>query len=89
MQSNFLLGALTITESARLALKRQPFDLIARHAVNEHGLISDAEACENERSLRTLGPIISRYRSDPTNKRSPIVTILTKELWGETLIYIV
>ena len=87
MQSNFLLGALRITESARLVLKRQPYDLIARHAVNEHGLITEAEAKENERSMRTLGPIVSRYRSDPTDDKSPIVTILTKECWDETLIY--
>ncbi len=86
MQTNFLLGLLKITEPARLVLKRQPFDLIARHAINEHGIISETEAKENERSMRTLGPIISRYRSDPTNARSPIVTIVTKELWDETLV---
>ena len=42
MQSNLLLGALKITEPARLVLKRQPYDLLARLAVNEHGLITDA-----------------------------------------------
>ena len=40
MQANFLLGALAITPQAQLILKRIPLDLIARHAVNEHGLIT-------------------------------------------------
>lgn len=88
MQSNFLLGALRITESARLVLKRQPYDLIARHAVNEHGLITAAETKENERGMRTLGPIISRYKADPTNKRSPTIVISTSECWTETLVFI-
>ena len=82
MQTNFLLGNLKITEPARLVLKRQPYDLIARHAINEHGLITAAEAKENERSMRTLGPIVSRYKADPT------VVIATSECWTETLVYI-
>lgn len=88
MQTNFLLGNLKITEPAQLVLKRQPYDLIARHAVNEHGLITAAEAKENERSMRTLGPIISRYKADPTDKKSPLVVISTSECWTETLVFI-
>ncbi len=88
MQTNFLLGALKITEPARIALRRQPYDLIARHAINEHGLISAKERTENERSMRTLGPIVSRYMVDPTNPRSKTIVVETKECWDETLIYL-
>jgi hypothetical protein len=88
LQTNFLLGNLKITEPARLVLKRQPYDLIARHAINEHGLITAAEAKENERSMRTLGPIVSRYKADPTDKKSPTIVIATSECWTETLVYI-
>ena len=86
MQTNFLLGTLKLTESARMALKRQPFDLIARHAVNEHGLITAKERASNERSMKTLGPILSRYKLDPTNPRSPNVLIYTRDKWDETLV---
>lgn len=86
MQANFLLGALLLTEPARMALKRQPYDLICRHAIGEHGSITKSEREMNERSLKTLGPIISRYRVDPTNPRSGTVIIVTKDTWQETLI---
>lgn len=83
MQINFLLGALLLTDPARMALKRQPYDLICRHAINDHGLINQAERNMNERSLKTLGSILSRYRVDPT---SGTVIILARETWQETLI---
>lgn len=86
MQSNFLLGVLKLTEPARLALKRQPYDLIARHAINEHGQISQTERQRNELGMKTLGPIISRYQVDPTMKNSPMVVVLTSKSWNETLI---
>ena len=63
MQTNFLLGALKLTETARLVLKRQPYDLIARHALNEHGNVTAAEMAQNIQSMKSLGPIISRYKS--------------------------
>lgn len=86
MQTNFLLGTLKLTETARMALKRQPFDLIARHAVNEHGLITAKERANNEKSMKTLGPILSRYKLDPTDPRSPNVIIYTRDKWDETLV---
>ena len=75
-----------MTDQARTVLKRQPYDLIARHAINEHGHITARERAANEASLKTLGPIISRYKADPTNPRSKTIVVLTKELWDETLI---
>ena len=88
MQSNFLLGELRLTDSARMTLKRLPYDLVCRHAVNEHGLISDVERNLNERGMQTLGPIISRYKADPTDPRPPTVVVYTRATWDETLIYI-
>jgi predicted transcriptional regulator len=86
MQTNFLLGTLKLTETARMALKRQPFDLIARHAVNEHGLITKKEQESNEKNMKTLGPIISRYKLDPTDPKSPNVIVYTRDKWDETLV---
>jgi hypothetical protein len=88
MQSNFLLGELRLTEPARLKLKRIPFDLICRHAINEHGVVSQDEAKRNALSMQTMGPLISRYRADPTDPRSPTVVIYTRETWDETVVYI-
>lgn len=88
MQTNFLLGTIKLTEPARMTLKRQPWDLIARHAVNEHGRITKEEREMNEMGMKTLGPIISRYKADPTNPRSPDVVIYTFNTWNETLVSI-
>jgi hypothetical protein len=86
MQANFLLGKLKITEDARLVLKRQPFDLLARHAINEHGAITTVEMAKNLDGMKTLGPIMSRYRANPTDPNSPNVLVLTKDTWCETVI---
>ena len=86
MQTNFLLGVLKLTEPARMALKRQPYDLIARHAVNEHGNITKEEREANEKGMRTIGPIVSRYKSDPTNPKSPNILVYTRDRWDETII---
>jgi len=40
MYSNFLLGTLRVSRAAKVKLKRIPYDLIARHAVNEQGNIT-------------------------------------------------
>jgi hypothetical protein len=86
MRTNFLLGTLRITKSARLALKRQPYDLVARHAINEHGNITQVERSRNEVGMKTLGPIISRYRADPTDPSSKVVVVLTMATWSETIV---
>lgn len=88
MQANFLLGALAITPQAQLVLKRIPLDLIARHAVNEHGLITRREREANALSMHTLGPIVSRYRVDPLNPKAGYVVIRTTECWTNTLVEI-
>jgi hypothetical protein len=86
MHANFLLGSLKITEPAKLVLKRIPLDLIARHAVNEHGLVTPREQRANEKGMRTVGLIISRYKADPTNPESCNIIIKTHPHWDETTV---
>lgn len=88
MKANFLLGSLKITAEARQALKRLPYDLLARHAINEHGHISREEALCNRRGMKTLGAIISRYVADPTDPDAGTVLITTRPGWQETRIEI-
>jgi hypothetical protein len=88
MQTNFLLGTIKLTEEARKALGRQPYDLVARHAINEHGQVSSVELRENIQGMKTLGPIISRYCVDPTNPTSKKVVVKTATSWANTLIYL-
>lgn len=86
MQTNFLLGSLQITQQARMELKRLPYDLVARHAINEHGIITKSEQRRNAISMQTIGPLRSRYMVDPTNPKSKFVLIETSATWGETVI---
>lgn len=86
MQTNFLLGALQITQDARMVLKRLPYDLVCRHAINEHGVISKSERRRNELSMLTIGPLRSRYMVDPTDPKTRFVLIETDAAWGETVI---
>lgn len=86
MKTNFLLGELKITELARIVLKRVPYDLVCRHAINEHGLVSKRELEKNLHGMQTLGPIVSRYKADPTNPRTRMIIITTKATWDETVI---
>ena len=88
MQTNFLLGALAISPEAQIVLKRVPLDLIARHAINDHGLITRRERATNVLSMQTVGPIVSRYRIDPTNPKAGFVVIKTDEHWTSTLVEI-
>lgn len=86
MQTNFLLGSLYLMPEARLALRRLPYDLVARHAINEHGTITARERKRNEFSMKTIGPIVSRYRADPTDRSSGYVVIETDASWSTTVI---
>lgn len=86
MYSNFLLGNLRITEGAKISLKRIPYDLICRHAVNEHGDISNRETRRNEIAMKTIGEIMSRYRVDPTDASLGNVVVVTHATWDETLV---
>lgn len=68
MMAKFLLGELVITKAASKALGRAPLDLIARHAVLDHGKITVREHKRNRMGLRdSIGEVISRYDIDPTD----------------------
>lgn len=86
MQTNFLLGALKLTTEAHMALKRQPYDLLARHAVNDYGHVTEKEREANDLSMHTAGAIKSRYKVDPRDPRSRNVLIITAADWSETVI---
>jgi hypothetical protein len=86
MYSNFLLGTLRVSRGAKAKLKRIPYDLIARHAVNEHGALTLKENIANMASMKTVGPILSRYLIDPTDKSKGNIVIVTRASWDETLV---
>lgn len=84
MHSNFLLGTLHVSDAAATKLKRIPLDLIARHAVNEHGRVTKLEAKRNEIGMKTLGRIVSRYSVDPTDPAQGNVLVITAASWAAT-----
>ncbi len=86
MFANFLLGHLRVTEAAKIKLKRLPLDLIARHAVNDHGNITPREAKRNELAMRRTGEILSRYPIDPTDPKQGSVVVITHETWDDTVV---
>jgi hypothetical protein len=86
MYSNFLLGTLKVTEAARLRLKRTPLDLVARHAVGDHGLVTQRELKKNQVAMKTVDQIISRYLIDPTDPTQGRVLVVTDELWESTTV---
>jgi hypothetical protein len=86
MRAHFLLGELRATPDARRALGRLPFDLLCRHAIGEHGLISPEEAQANQLGMQTLGEIVSRYWVDPTDPTRGTVLIRTVATWKSTTI---
>lgn len=86
MRSNFLLGELIVDPVAKQALKREPFDLIARHAVNDHGRASLRQHRLNLASLNTAGEIVSRYPVDPTDPDSGHVLVITHIGWDRTTV---
>ena len=86
MYSNFLLGTLRVSREAKSKLKRIPYDLIARHAVNEHGRLTKAETVVNIAAMKNIGRIMSRYDIDPTDRLKGTVVVITRAAWDETLV---
>lgn len=86
MHANFLLGTLHVTEAAKLKLRRIPTDLIARHAVNDHGLLTPRETHRNAIALKTLGEITSRFAIDPTDRTAGTVLVVTEAHWAQTVV---
>jgi hypothetical protein len=86
MHSNFLLGKLCVTEAARMKLKRTPFDLVARHAVNEYGEITPTERRANAHSMKCVGRILSRYSVNPTDRKEGFILVVTDQDWETTTV---
>ena len=86
MYANFLLGAISARAAVVRKLGRVPLDMVARHAINDHGLITPAERAANMKSMRIGGVIISRYPVDPTDPRKGMVRVTTVDGWGRTII---
>ena len=84
MYSNFLLGTLCVTDAAKIKLGRVPLDLIARHAINEHGLAPIRRKRLNDLHMRTAGEIVSIYLVDPTDPAQGRVVITTDAEWATT-----
>jgi hypothetical protein len=86
MRSNFLLGELAITDAAKAALKRTPLDLIARHAINDHGLATPRQHKSNLKGYKEANEIVSIYHADPTDHTKGRVVITTCPRWTKTTV---
>jgi len=86
MRSNFLLGTLLVTNRARKALGRDPLDLIARHAINDHGLADLKQHKLNLKGFREADEIVSVYHVDPTNRKKGRVLVVTAPNWSSTTV---
>lgn len=86
MRSNFLLGSLVVTNAARIKLRRVPLDLVARHAVNDHGVATLRELRSNQLALQTGDRIISRFPVDPTDSTQGFVVVITEDSWASTTV---
>lgn len=86
MMSYFLLGDISIADTAKKALGRTPLDLLARHAIHDHGIVTPDEIRANVVNSLEGGEIVSRYRVDPTQPKSRTVVVKTHEGWGRTTI---
>ena len=86
MYANFLLGTILARKTVVRKLGRVPLDLVARHAINDHGLITPAERAANMQGMRSAGEIVSRYSVDPNDPRKGMVRVTTVGGWGQTII---
>ena len=86
MKSNFLLGEIRATPAARKALGRDPLDLVARHAINDHGNVTLREAKLNLKGYKEADVIVSRYVIDPTDPGRGNVLVITAPAWGSTTV---
>lgn len=86
MRSHFLLGEIVVTSAAKRLLGREPFDLIARHAIGETGNITMEEAQANVKGYKEADVIMSRYAVDPTDPSKGNVLVITAPSWGTTTV---
>lgn len=86
MFAKFLLGSIKVDDSVRHELGREPLDLIARHAVCEHGVASPRRCKQNLLALAEAGEIQSEYLADPLDPTAGTVLVITTAGWGETCV---
>lgn len=86
MFTKFLLGSLKIDDSVKKVLGRVPLDLVSRHAVCEHGVVTPRRYKQNMLSLQEAGEIQSEYLIDPTQPKQGTVIVTTSSGWGETIV---
>jgi len=84
--ANFLLGRITVRVAVIRKLGRAPLDLVARHAINDHGQITSDERAANLAAMKLAGEIVSRYPVDPTDPRKGMVRVTTVASWGRTVV---
>ena len=89
MHANFLLGTLIYEESVEAAIGRNPLDLIARHAVCDHGIVGRRQKVRNRVALGERGEIVSEYRLNPLHPEDGSIRITTSAGWGETVVSII
>lgn len=88
MFSKFLLGALVVEEDVVQTLERMPLDLIARHAVCDHGTVSGRQVKANEIAMDGGGEIRSEYLIDPRHPEHGRITVVTVAGWDQTKVCI-
>lgn len=86
MYANFLLGKILVDDDVIKLLGRVPLDLVALHAVNEHGYITEAEAKLNAQAERNPVTITSRYKVNPQNRALGFVRVTTHDGWEQTTV---
>ena len=89
MHANFLLGTLIYEESVEAAIGRNPLDLIARHAVCDHGIVSRRQKVRNRVALDEHDEIVSEYHLNPLHPEDGSIRFTTSAGWGETVVSII
>lgn len=88
MFNRFLLGKIRIAPGVIALLGREPLDLVARHAVADFGRVGSRVKAKNMRAISgdVADEVVSKYPADPTDPRSPLITVTTLAGWGMTIV---
>ena len=87
MISRFLLGRIIIEDSVVKVLSREPLDLVARHAVLEHGLVNRRRVVLNHKGvMHRDSDIVSEYWCDPEDPLQGRIRVTTAADGSETVV---
>lgn len=92
MFNRFLLGRIHVDDEVRRLLGRTPFDMVARHAVCDHGLVSQRRKKLNAIALSDSqggGDIQSEYIANIAHPEHGRIRIVTTEGWADTYVSLV